>query len=224
VSSHSNGSGDAVRVRVKICGLTRPEDAALAVSLGAWALGVIFAPESPRRVSHEQAVAVLEPASAGVERVGVFVNAGPDEIVETARVCGLTAVQLHGDESPGECLEVGRRTGCLVIKALRVAGPESLAGVVSFDTDFILLDTYQSERHGGTGEVFDWSLAAALPTSVRGERLILSGGLNPDNIVEAVRVVAPLAVDVASGVESAPGIKDPEKMKLLFDTMNEMNR
>ncbi|MFA6002011.1 MAG: phosphoribosylanthranilate isomerase [Thermoleophilia bacterium] len=212
------------RVRVKICGLTRPEDAALAVSLGAWALGVIFAPESPRRVGRKQAAAVLEPAAAGVERVGVFVNAGLDEIVETARACGLTVLQLHGDESPDECLDVGRLTGCLVIKALRVAGPESLAGVVTFDTDFILLDTYQSERHGGTGRVFDWSLAAALPAGLRSERLILSGGLNPDNIAEAVRVVAPLAVDVASGVESAPGMKDAEKMKLLFDKLNEMNR
>ena len=224
MSSHSNTSADLARVRVKICGLTRPQDAALAVSLGAWALGVIFASESPRRVGREQAAAVLGPASTGVERVGVFVNAGLDEIVETARACGLTAVQLHGDESPGECLEVGRSTGCLVIKALRVAGPESLAGVVSFDTDFILLDTYQPERHGGTGEVFDWSLAAALPASARGDRLILSGGLNPDNIAEAVRAVAPLAVDVGSGVESAPGIKDPETMKLLFDKLNEMSR
>lgn len=224
MSSHSNGSGNMTRVRVKICGLTKPQDAALAAGLGAWALGVIFAPGSPRRVSREQAVAVLGPGPAGVERVGVFVNAGLDEIVETARVCGLTAVQLHGEESPGDCLDVGRRTGCLVIKALRVAGPESLAGVVTFDTDFILLDTYQPERHGGTGEVFDWSLAAALPASARGDRLILSGGLNPDNIAEAVRVVAPLAVDVASGVESAPGIKDPEKMKKLFDKLNEMDR
>ncbi|MFA5801622.1 MAG: phosphoribosylanthranilate isomerase [Thermoleophilia bacterium] len=221
VSSDTNG--DEVPARVKICGLTRPEDAALAVSLGAWALGVIFVPGSPRRVNIEQAAAVLASAPAGVERVGVFVNAGLDEIVESARASGLTAVQLHGEESPDECLEARRRTGCRVIKALRVAGPETLAGVVTFDTDFILLDTYQPGRHGGTGEVFDWSLAAALPASVRGGRLILSGGLNPDNIAEAVRAVAPYAVDVASGVESAPGIKDTEKLKKLFDTLNGMS-
>lgn len=219
----SDANGDAARERVKICGLTRPEDAALAVSLGAWALGVIFVPGSPRRVSIEQAAAVLASAPAGVERVGVFVNSGLDEIVESARACGLTAVQLHGEESPDECLEARRRTGCRVIKALRVAGPETLAGVVTFDTDFILLDTYQPGRHGGTGEVFDWNLAAALPANIRGERLILSGGLNPDNIAEAVRVVAPYAVDVASGVESAPGIKDKEKLKKLFDTLNRMS-
>lgn len=222
VSSDTNG--DAARRRVKICGLTRPEDAALAVSLGAWALGVIFVPGSPRRVSIEQAAAVLASAPAGVERVGVFVNSGLDEIGESARACGLTAVQLHGEESPDECLEARRRTGCRVIKALRVAGPETLAGVVTFDTDFILLDTYQPGRHGGTGEVFDWSLAAALPANIRGERLILSGGLNPDNIAEAVRAVAPYAVDVASGVESAPGIKDTEKLKKLFDMLNGMSQ
>lgn len=210
-------------VRVKICGLTRPEDAEMAAGLGAWALGVIFATESPRRVGLEQAAAVLEAAGGDVDRVGVFVNADLDEIHEAVRFCGLTAVQLHGEESQGECLEIHERTGCPVIRAVRVAGPESLVGVVSFDTAFILLDTYRLGRRGGTGEAFDWNLAAALPADVRGGRLILSGGLNPDNIADAVRAVAPFAVDVSSGVESAPGVKDHEKMKRLFNILKEIS-
>jgi phosphoribosylanthranilate isomerase len=205
---------------VKICGLTRPEDAVLAAELGAWALGVIFAPESPRRLGVEQAAVVLAAAPGSVERVGVFVNADPREIAAAVAACSLTAVQLHGEESPGECLEVQKRTGALVIKAFRVADAESLTGVVQFDTDYILLDTYHPERRGGSGEVFDWSLAAALPEGDRTGRLILSGGLNPDNITRAASAVRPFALDVSSGVESAPGIKDPEKLRRLFDEIN----
>lgn len=204
-------------VKVKICGLTRPEDAALAAELGAWALGVIFAPESPRQVSFVRAAEVLASAPAGSERVGVFVNAAAGEIVEAVGACGLTAVQLHGDESPEECREVRERTGVLVIKALAVSGPESLERVVQFDTDYILLDTYHPERRGGSGETFDWSLPAALDEGLRGARLILAGGLNPLNIMDAVRAAAPFAVDVSSGVESAPGIKDHGQLRLLFE-------
>ncbi|MHB8793563.1 MAG: phosphoribosylanthranilate isomerase [Thermoleophilia bacterium] len=204
-------------VKVKICGLTRPGDAALAAELGAWALGVIFAPESPRRVNVEQASKVLASAPSDVERVGVFVNADAGEIAEAVAACALTVVQLHGDESPEECREVQERTGAQVIKAVAVSGPESLEGVVQFDTDYILLDTYDPERRGGTGDVFDWSLSAALDEGFRGGRLILAGGLNPANILDAIRAAAPFAVDVSSGIESAPGIKDPEQLRLLFE-------
>ncbi|MHB9112640.1 MAG: phosphoribosylanthranilate isomerase [Thermoleophilia bacterium] len=206
-------------VKVKICGLTRPGDAALAAELGAWALGVVFAPESPRWVSIKRAAEVLASAPAGVGRVGVFVNARADEIAGAVEACGLTAVQLHGDESPEECREVRERTGVLVIKALAVSGPESLERVVQFDTDYILLDTYHPEHRGGTGEVFDWSLSAVLDEGFRGGRLILAGGLDPVNILDAVRAAAPFAVDVSSGVESAPGIKDPEQLRLLFEKL-----
>jgi len=220
-------------VRVKICGLTRPGDAEEAVRLGAWALGVIFAPESPRRLSIKQAAAVLDAAGDGMragrmqagddfERVGVFVNAAADEVEQAAHACRLSAVQLHGEESPEECREIGERTGCRVIKALRVSGPDSMAGVVSFDTDYILLDTYHPGRRGGTGEIFDWNLAAELPASERSARVILSGGLDPDNIAEAVRAVMPFAVDISSGVESAPGIKDPAKLENLFDKLKDI--
>ena len=208
-------------MRVKICGLTRPEDADAAVRLGAWALGVIFAPESPRYVDVAAAARVLAGAPAEVERVGVFVNAEPEEIAAAVETCGLTAVQLHGEESPGECLEVQKRTGCAVIKALAVAGADVSERVVQFDTDYILLDTYHPERRGGTGEVFDWELAAALPESLRSGVLILSGGLNAANIADALRAVRPFAVDVSSGVESSPGVKDQEKLKELFGAVKE---
>jgi len=207
----------AAEVKVKICGLTRPGDVALATELGAWAVGVIFAPESPRRVTAGQAAEVLAAAPSGVERVGVFVNAGADEIATVAEACGLTVIQLHGDESPEQCREVRERTGARVIKALAVSGPGSLERVVQFDTDYILLDTYHPERRGGTGEVFDWSLPAALDQGFRRGKLILAGGLNPLNIVDAVRAAAPFAVDVSSGIESAPGIKDPGQLRLLFE-------
>ncbi|MHB8859660.1 MAG: phosphoribosylanthranilate isomerase [Thermoleophilia bacterium] len=225
-------------IKVKICGLTRAEDAALAVELGAWALGVIFAPESPRQVTAEEAAVVLSAAPAGVERVGVFVNAGAGEIEAAVRACGLTAVQLHGEEDEDLAREVRERTGAVVIRSVKVparagersvaapsgAGPgasgnEALAGVVQFDTDFILLDTYHPERRGGTGEVFDWGLAEAIPEAVRRRRLILSGGLKPENIIAAVRLLTPFAVDVSSGVESAPGVKDPVPLRQLFENL-----
>lgn len=212
--------------RIKICGLTRPEDAALAAELGAWALGVIFAAESPRCVSIAQAREIFEAGMAAVSgaeaplRVGVFVNARVGEIEEAVRASHLDAVQLHGEESPEFCAEVRERLGVAVIKAVRVSGPEAVAGVVRFDTDFVLLDTYHPERRGGTGEAFDWSLAASLPEAVREQRLVLSGGLNPENLAAAVQAAKPFAVDVASGVESAPGIKDPDKLRQLFENVS----
>lgn len=217
-------------VKVKICGLTRPEDAALAAGLDAWAIGVIFAAESPRRVSLEQAAAVLDAGSrsvsdqAGAEllRVGVFVNAGMEEIEAAVRACGLDAVQLHGEESPEFCASAGKQLGARVIKTIRVSGPDSVAGVVRFDTDFVLLDTYDPERHGGTGESFDWSLLASFPREERQRRLVLAGGLGPENIAAAVRATTPFAVDVSSGVESAPGIKDPGKLTSLFAAIRDM--
>lgn len=208
-------------MRVKICGLTRPEDVALATRLGAWGVGVIFAPESPRRVDMEQAGRVLAGVPAGIERVGVFVNADTGEIAAAVKACGLTALQLHGDESPGECLEAQKRTGCFIIKALSVSGPEVLDRVVQFDADYILLDTYHPERRGGTGEPFDWELAARLPEAERTGRIILSGGLNPENVLDAFRTVRPYALDVSSGVEAAPGIKDHEKLMQLFAKLKE---
>ena len=214
-------NGKKLITRVKVCGLTRPADAQLAADLGAWALGVIFAPESPRRLSLEAARSVMAVAPQAVERVGVFVNAGLAEITTAVEVCELSIVQLHGEESPGECREVGERCGCRVIKSLRVSGPESIESVVRFDTDYLLLDTYHPGKRGGTGKAFDWDLAAGLPGEMRSSRIILSGGLNTGNIGAALVAVSPFAVDISSGIERETGIKDEEQMKRLFQIIDE---
>lgn len=213
-----------MRPRVKICGLTRPEDAAAAARLGAWALGVIFAAESPRRVDAKRAARLFEAAPAGMMRVGVFVNTPASEIAAAAEACGLTAVQLHGEETPAFCRELKQRTGLAVIKALRVSGPASLEGVVQFDTDLVLLDTYHPGKRGGTGEIFDWSLAARLPAAFRSRRLILSGGLGPDNIAAAHGAIEPFALDVSSGIESSPGIKEHTSLERLFEQLTDNDK
>lgn len=177
---------------------------------------MIFAAESPRRVDTELAAEVLADTPESVARVGVFVNAEPGEIDDAVAACGLTVVQLHGEESPGDCHEVSKRTGCRVIKAVRVASAESIDGVVQFDTDYVLLDTYHPGQRGGTGSTFDWALATRLPAKVRRSHVIVSGGLGPENAAGAISVVAPFAIDISSGIESAPGIKDPESMERLF--------
>ncbi|MHB1411973.1 MAG: phosphoribosylanthranilate isomerase [Thermoleophilia bacterium] len=208
--------------RVKICGLTNPGDAMRAVAAGAWAVGVIFAPESPRRVTRQQAAAIMAAVPPGILKVGVFVNAGEEEITAAVRECGLGAVQLHGEESPAFCRRIGEITGAAVIKAVRVAGRETLGSVASFDTDFILLDTYQPGRRGGTGESFDWNIARELSENLRSGRVILSGGLGAENVIEALDAVGPYAVDVSSGIETAPGVKDPGEMERLFDILGQM--
>lgn len=210
-----------VSPRIKICGLTQPEDAALAAEQGAWALGVILAEESSRFVDAEEAAGVLAAAPAGVERVGVFVNASLADIETANGICGFTAVQLHGEETPDFCSEVAGRTGLKVIKALRVADAGTIERVALFDTSFILLDTYLPGVRGGTGESFDLSLANALPEEERRRRIILSGGLTPRSAPEAWRQVRPFALDISSGVELEPGIKDPQKIIELFANMKE---
>ncbi len=210
--------------RIKICGLTRPGDAAAAAKAGAWAVGVILAGESPRRVTVKQAARIMTAVPAGIEKVGVFVNAAPEAVAAAVRNCGLTAVQLHGEETPEECRRAAGLAGVIVIKALRVREARLPESVALFDTGLLLLDTYSPARRGGTGKIFDWSLAAALPEETRSGRLILSGGLNAGNILEALDAVGPFAVDVSSGIESAPGVKDPGEMERLFDILKEMKR
>jgi len=196
--------------KIKFCGITRLEDAELAAGLGAWAIGLIFWPRSPRRAAPDIAAEIAAAVKRRVEVVGVFVNATLDEVARTADAVGLTAVQLHGDEGPAFCAEAGRRTGCKVIKAVRVRSGEQIQALTSFHTDYHLLDSYIPGKPGGTGESFAWELARAHRSDVP---LILSGGLRPENVADAIEVVRPFAVDVASGVESAPGIKDPDKLE-----------
>jgi phosphoribosylanthranilate isomerase len=196
--------------RFKICGLTRLEDAELAVELGAWALGVILWEGSPRRCPLPDAERIARTLRRRAEVCGVFVNATLDEVAGAADALGLTMVQLHGDEGPAFCGEVARRTGAKIVKAARVRSGADVQALARFHTDFHLLDTHRDGHRGGTGRTFDWEFAAARRSSVP---LVLSGGLTPDNVAAAIAAVSPFAVDTASGTEAAPGIKDHEKLR-----------
>jgi phosphoribosylanthranilate isomerase len=202
--------------KIKFCGLTRVEDAEQAVAAGAWALGMIFWRGSRRRCKRERGAEIASAVRRRVELVGVFVNATLDEVGVTAEAVGLTIVQLHGDEGPAYCAEAARRTGCKVIKAARVRSRADIQALSPFHTDFHLLDGFTTGLPGGTGQAFAWELARAHTVSVP---LILAGGLTPENVAAAVTTVKPFAVDVASGVEVAPGRKDPAKLHAFADAV-----
>jgi phosphoribosylanthranilate isomerase len=200
----------SVTKKIKFCGITNLDDAERAVAAGAWAIGLIFWPRSPRRCEFDAAVQIAAAVKRRVEVAGVFVNATLDHVADTADAVGLTLLQFHGDEGPVYCGEAARRTGCKVIKAVRVRSGADVQALSAFHTDYHLLDSYAAGVPGGTGETFSWEIA-------RGHRgrvpMILSGGLTPDNVVEAIAAVGPYAVDVASGVERSPGVKDPDKLQ-----------
>ncbi len=192
--------------RIKFCGITTPADAERAVSAGAWAIGLVLWPHSPRHCEPDTAAEIAAALKRRAEIVGVFVNPTLDELTRAADAIGLTMIQLHGDEGPSFCSESARRTGCKVIKAARIRGRADLQALASFHTDYHLLDSFSP----GSGQTFDWEVARRHrgPTPV-----ILSGGLTPDNVGEAIAAVRPFAVDVASGVERSPGHKDPRKLE-----------
>jgi phosphoribosylanthranilate isomerase len=192
-------------MRIKFCGITRLGDAERAVELGAWAIGLNHWEGSPRRCDAATAVQISAAVRRRVQVAGVFVNASLDAIARAAEDESLAMVQLHGDEGPDFCREVARRTGCKVIKAVRVRSTADLVAAETFRTDYHLLDTHRAETPGGTGESFDWELVAGRRSSVP---MILAGGLTPENVGTAISIARPYAVDVASGIESAPGIKD----------------
>lgn len=195
--------------KIKFCGISTLEDAQHAVAAGAWAVGLIFWPHSPRRCEPGVAAAIGAALRRKVEVAGVFVNPTLQELTETAQAVGLTLLQLHGDEGPVFCAEASRRTGCRVIKAARVRSGADIQALGAFHTDYHLLDSHVAGMPGGTGETFAWELARAH----RGNPpLILSGGLTPGNVAEAIAAVRPFAVDVASGVERSPGHKDQAKL------------
>jgi phosphoribosylanthranilate isomerase len=199
--------------RVKICGITALEDAHLAADLGAWALGMIFWPKSPRVCPIEQAEAIGAQLHRRLQLAGVFVNATLDEVAETADVCHFTLLQLHGDEGPSYCQEAARRTGCRVVKAARVRDAAQVQALRAYRTDYHLLDAHSQRAPGGTGESFDWKLAQLHPGK---PPLILSGGLTPENVGQAIAAAHPFAVDTASGTEAEPGRKDPAKLTAFF--------
>ncbi len=195
--------------RIKFCGITNLEDAERAVAAGAWALGMIFWDGSPRRCDLDEAQLIGAELRRTLNIVGVFVNARLEEIDRTVQAAGLSHVQLHGDEGPVYCAEAARRTGAKVIKAVRVAGPADFQDLERFHTDFHMLDTAARGLRGGTGETWDWALAARRRRKIP---VILSGGLNAENVAAGIDAIDPWAVDVSSGVEAAPGIKDPDKL------------
>lgn len=192
--------------RFKLCGMTRLEDARHGAEVGAWALGMVFAPASPRACDPAEAQRIGAALRRQVELAGVFVNAPLDEVEELAALIPLSLVQLHGDEGPAYCAEIARRTGARVIKAQALRTGADVRHLDSFHTDFHLADAHVPGVPGGTGTAFDHGLLRARRSDVR---LIVAGGLTPENVAEAITVAKPFAVDVASGIESAPGVKDP---------------
>jgi phosphoribosylanthranilate isomerase len=204
--------------RVKICGITSLEDAEHAVGRGAWAIGLIFVPDSPRRCEPAEAAEIGRRLHRRAEVTGVFANAPLDEVTALSELASLTLLQLHGDEGPAYCREAGRRTGCKVMKAARVRDAASIRALEPFHTDYHLLDAYTDDRLGGTGRTFEWDLVRAHGRQVP---VVLSGGLTPDNVGEAIAATRPFAVDTASGTEAAPGRKDPAKVEAFFRAVHQ---
>lgn len=204
--------------QVKICGITNLADGELAVELGAWALGMIFYEASPRRCSTAEAETIASALRRRVELCGVFVNAPLEHVVAQSEAVGLTLLQFNGEEGPSFCAEAARRTGARVIKAVQVSMAGDVRDLERFHVDYHLLDARAKDPgklslRGGTGETFDWTLVRARRSKVP---LILSGGLTAENVAAAIAATAPYAVDTASGTESAPGRKDPDKLRDFF--------
>ena len=196
-------------IHVKICGITSFNDAIMATNYGASALGFIFYEKSPRYINPEILKTWISNVPSSIKKVGVFVNKDVDKVNKIAEELNLGMVQLHGDESPEYCNQMIRP----VIKVFRVNKKFDSIMLKNYQVATFLFDTYNKENHGGTGESFDWQSILQLNTEIP---VILSGGLNADNVLEGIEVVKPSAVDVNSGVETAPGKKDEEKIKNLF--------
>lgn len=195
-----------MRTRVKICGITRLEDALTAIKFGADALGFVFYEKSPRNISADKAAAIVAKLPAFISVVGLFVDAQPNEIKEILSKVHLDILQFHGDETPAEC----RQYQLPYMKAIRV---QALTNLLQYDLDFydakaLLLDAYIDGVAGGTGKVFDWGL---IPNNMSNS-IVLAGGLNADNVADAIQQVQPYAVDVSGGVEQEKGIKDADKI------------
>ena len=204
------------RTRIKLCGLSRPEDVSAAVAAGADAIGLVFYPPSPRNVSAQQAAELLRGLPPFVSSVGLFVNATPEQVQQVLDVAPISMLQFHGDETPEQCARIAEAAGRPFLRALRIR-PETTPGDLLESAgqyrgcsplfSGLLLDTW-SDAYGGTGKVFDWSL---IPEEIA-RQAVLSGGLNVQNVTDAVRRIRPHAVDVSSGIEASKGVKDPALM------------
>jgi len=204
---------NSTRTKIKICGVTRPDDAAQVITAGVDFIGLNFWPRSKRYVAPDRALAIATAARAAgaAQLVGVFVNAPPAEIAQVSRELSLDVIQLHGDETPEDVVIVAQATRCPVWKAIAVGRPSDLDRLDAWPVDAILVDAPTAAR-GGAGKVFDWTLAREARRVYPARRFVLAGGLGPKNVGAALVELAPWAVDVASGVESAPGVKDPAKV------------
>jgi len=195
---------------IKICGITNREDALCAAASGADALGFIFQTTSPRYVPPQKALEIIRLLPSGIVRVGIFVNGEVDEVKQTAAICGLDMIQLHGDESPEYCHRFPPET---IVKAVFLHSPDDLAALAGYRVRAFLADSRHHGRYGGTGRKADWTLASRVAEKYP---LILAGGLSVENIGAALATVRPGAVDINSGIEIAPGIKDHEQMKRII--------
>ncbi len=205
---------------VKICGVTRAQDARLAEKLGAYAIGLNFYEKSPRAVAPADAWNIRRKLALTTEAVGVFVNWKPEVIMYLVHALQLTAVQLHGDETPKQLNYL--EDDLSVLKAFRVGPGFAMSAFKKFRrASYFLLDAEKEGHFGGTGETFNWSTAQKAAASYK---IILAGGLTPENVGEAILTVRPYAVDVASGVESRPGVKDPGKLREFFAEVARANR
>jgi len=196
-----------MKTRVKICGITSVTDGLAAAESGADMIGLMFYEGSPRHITLAQAAEISRALPPFVQRVGVFVNPDAAQVMEAIAACGLNLLQFHGDETSDFCTQFG----LMSVKAVRVRDAASLAALEKYQTDAILLDAHSKAGLGGTGEQFNWELAVAAQKF--GKPIFLAGGLTPENVADAVRQVRPFAVDVSSGVESAPGKKDAAKVR-----------
>jgi phosphoribosylanthranilate isomerase len=199
-------------VRVKICGITNPQDALLACDLGADAIGLNFYPQSSRCISPADATRVIEVLPPFIATVGIFVNWTPEAVIALSQALHLSAAQLHGDESPSDAAAVAKKLQ--VIKAIRAEQGSKLTDFDRYKSvSTFLLDSAPKNQFGGTGTIADWNFAQS---AAKSHRIILAGGLTPENVTEAIRTVRPYAVDVTTGVESSPGKKDPSKLRAFF--------
>ena len=203
-------------MRVKVCGITRLEDARIATDLGAFAIGFVFWPASPRFVDAERARSIVRALPPLVMAIGVFVDQPQAEVNEVADRVGLGAVQLHGNETPAYCEGIERR----VIRAIGLRESMDVKSVDQWPPSVtVLLDAYDPEKRGGTGRPVDWTIAAAIASA---RPTILSGGLRPENVGAAITTVRPYAIDVSSGVEARPGVKDARRLRAFFEAVGEV--
>ncbi len=204
---------------VKICGITNLDDALMSVEFGADTLGFNFFAESPRYIAPKLAKGIIKNLPAGVNTVGVFVNESSDAVGKIVKETGIDLIQLHGDETPEFAEEIKVSTGLNVIKAFRVSEQFDVSDVLKYEVDAVLLDSYSAAERGGTGEKFDWSIAAQVRELF--PKLYLAGGLYPLNVGQAIRSVTPFAVDACSGLESSKGIKDRKKVEAFIRNVRE---